>query len=90
MNLRLKTDKENLPYRPIVDFRYTSLYNLEKFLKEKLNEIPNSPCSIKNTEDLIEKLKSNKIKPSYEISSLDIVNLYPSISLHLIMKTKKL
>ncbi|XP_023238093.1 uncharacterized protein LOC111636938 [Centruroides sculpturatus] len=84
LNIQLKTHKKDENVRPIVDFKFAVLYNLEKFLKQKLKVYKNSKYSIKNTDDFLDDLKSVKIENTYKIASLDVIDMYPSIKWELI------
>ncbi|XP_067121699.1 uncharacterized protein, partial [Centruroides vittatus] len=78
LNVRIKPHKQN-KCRPIIDFRFTLLYNLEKFIKTLLQDIPNSEYTIKNADDLISRLQKGEILSNYKLMSLDITSMYPSI-----------
>ncbi|XP_023211623.1 uncharacterized protein LOC111614481 [Centruroides sculpturatus] len=73
LNIQLKTHKQNEKVRPIVDFKCTVLYNLEKFLKEKLKSYDNSIYSIKNTEEFLNDLKKVQIENTFKLASLDVI-----------------
>ncbi|XP_067140351.1 chromosome partition protein Smc-like [Centruroides vittatus] len=91
LNVKLKTHKMGEKVRPIVDFKFATLYNLEKFLKQKLKKYQNSKHSIKNTEELLDSLKNVKIEKTSKMASLDVIDMYPSIKWELIEdKLKKL
>ncbi|XP_023236949.1 uncharacterized protein LOC111636030 [Centruroides sculpturatus] len=77
--LLTKTHKADETVRPIVDFRNTTLYNLEKILKQKLKIYQNSKFAIYNTDKLLYDIKQIDIKDTYRIASLDIIDMYPSI-----------
>ncbi|XP_023213085.1 uncharacterized protein LOC111615875, partial [Centruroides sculpturatus] len=79
MKIQLKTHKADESVRPIVDFRNTTLYNLEKILKQKLKIYQNSEFAIYNTDELLCDIKQIDIKDTYRIASLDIIDMYPSI-----------
>ncbi|XP_067132581.1 uncharacterized protein [Centruroides vittatus] len=80
LNIKLKTHKIGEKVRPIIDFKYSTLYNLEKFLKQKLKKYDNSQLAIKNADELIQELNKIDIKDKYRMASLDIVDMYPSIT----------
>ncbi|XP_067140682.1 putative autophagy-related protein 11 [Centruroides vittatus] len=84
LNIQLKTHKIGEKVRPIVDFKYSMLYNLEKFLKQQLKQYQNSQFAIKNTDELIEELNQISIEEDSRIASLDVVDMYPSITWDLI------
>ncbi|XP_067134591.1 uncharacterized protein MAL8P1.12-like [Centruroides vittatus] len=91
INIQLKTHKDGEQVRPIVDFKYSTLYNLEKFLKQELKSYQNSNFAISNTDELLTDLKDMKIESTFKMASLDIIEMYPSITWDIIEeKLKKL
>ncbi|XP_067139889.1 uncharacterized protein MAL8P1.12-like [Centruroides vittatus] len=84
LNIQLKTHKQNEKVRPIVDFKFTVLYNLEKYLKGKLKDYENSICSIRNMEGFLQELKEVQINNTSKLASIDVVEMYPSITWKLI------
>ncbi|XP_049831381.1 uncharacterized protein LOC126272518 [Schistocerca gregaria] len=76
-----KTHKENCPIRPIVNSRNSPSYKLNNKLLAMLNTYYTfeNKFSIKNTYELIDKIKDVYIPPTARFASLDIVNLYTNI-----------
>ena len=72
-----KLHKEGMPIRPLINFKRAAGYKLAKriytFLKS--NIVLENDNSLNNNTSLIDKFKNLKIKPSYKLASLDIVNL---------------
>lgn len=77
----LKLHKDNLPIRPVVSFVTSPSYKLSK----KLIDIINSKTdftprfSIKNSLQLVDKIKDIKIPHNSILASFDVTNLFPSI-----------
>ncbi|XP_023209413.1 uncharacterized protein LOC111612434 [Centruroides sculpturatus] len=84
LNIQLKTHKIGEKVWPIIDFKYSTLCNLEKFLKQQLKQYPNSRFAIKNTDELLEELNKISIEENFKIASFDIIDMYPSITWELI------
>ena len=60
----MKIHKQNYPLRIIVSSINSPLYNLSLFLHNIINDsIPEAPSFIKNSTDLINKLKDVKLEP---------------------------
>ena len=60
----IKIHKQNYPLRIIVSSINSPLYNLSWFLHSIINDsIPEAPSFIKNSFDLINKLKNVKFEP---------------------------
>ncbi|XP_023212232.1 uncharacterized protein LOC111615077 isoform X5 [Centruroides sculpturatus] len=86
LTVRIKTHKQN-KCRPIIDFRFTLLYNLEIFIKKILQDIQISKYAVKNADDLITKLQKGVILSNYKLMSLDITSMYPSITKDMILSS---
>ncbi|XP_023212783.1 uncharacterized protein LOC111615607 [Centruroides sculpturatus] len=84
LHIRLKTHKKEEKYRPIVDFRYSILYNLENYIKQKLKSIENSKNSIKNADEAINIIQKIKKEKTDTLISLDVKNMYPNIKWKLV------
>ncbi|XP_067140962.1 reticulocyte-binding protein homolog 1-like [Centruroides vittatus] len=80
-NIRVKTHKNPIEYRPLIDVKNYIYYNLEKYLKNKLNLLEVSKYSIKNVDELLSRLKNITINENLKLISLDVVNMYPSITI---------
>ncbi|XP_023239241.1 uncharacterized protein LOC111637881 isoform X1 [Centruroides sculpturatus] len=87
LNIRLKTHKIGQIFRPLVDFKYSVLYNLEYYIKNYLQCIPDSKYTIKNADQLISRLMQGQSKDTYRFLSLDIKSMYPSINWNFIMES---
>lgn len=76
-----KIHKENIPMRPIINYKSAPSYKLSKYLrtilKDKLDLTHKH--TIANTEELIEKMKTVRITENSRLVSFDIKDLYPSI-----------
>ncbi|XP_023243917.1 uncharacterized protein LOC111641901 [Centruroides sculpturatus] len=78
-NIRIKTHKTPIAYRPLVDIKFYCLYNLELFVKSKLKSLVMSKHCIKSTDEFLNNLKEVKMENRFRILSLDIKNMYTSI-----------
>jgi hypothetical protein len=76
-----KIHKEDTPIRPIASFTQAPTYPLCKwltsYLPHKLSFRPK--YTIKNSLDLIQKIKNINVPPNSTLVSFDIKNLYPSV-----------
>ena len=72
-----KIHKQNYPLRIIVSSLNSPLYNLSLFLHNIITDsIPETPSFIKNSFDLINKLKDVKLEPDSMLVSLDMISLF--------------
>lgn len=84
-NLRAlpKIHKDNVPIRPIVNFRSAPGYKLssflQKYLKSNITLINNR--SLSNSKQLINKIEGIKFDINSKMCSLDLVNMYTNIPL---------
>lgn len=82
-NLRAapKIHKENTPIRPIINFRNAPSYKASVFMHKYLkNNLPiNNNRSIKNSADLINKLKEINYDNDTKFASLDISSMYTCV-----------
>lgn len=82
-NLRAmpKIHKNNTPMRPIINYRKAPGYKLavflQRFLKEHITLLNNR--SLKNSQDLIDKIKHNKWDKNTKMTSLDAINMYTNV-----------
>ncbi|XP_044764540.1 uncharacterized protein LOC123321102 [Coccinella septempunctata] len=81
MKIHKSTILDEIPIRPVVSNCNAPTYQLSKwlniFLKEKINFSPS--YTIKNTLDLVNKIKDIKVEDHYKIRTLDIENLYTNV-----------
>jgi len=77
----IKIHKPDQPIRPVVNWRNAAAYRLSKLFTEKIHHIALLPSAfnIKNTQDLLHKLKDTPLFPNHSLASLDITNLYSNI-----------
>ena len=77
----IKLHKEENPIRTVVSFIYSPSHNLSNeldvILRNTLNFKPK--FSIKNSLDLIDKVKNIKINRNSILLSFDVKNLFPSV-----------
>ena len=79
-----KIHKQNYPLRIIVSSLNSPLYNLSLFLHNIITDsISEIPSFIKNSFDLINKLKDVKLEPDSMLVSLDVVFLFINIPIDL-------
>ena len=76
-----KIHKEDMPIRPVVNYMtapgYRTAKRLVKIIKENIDIVNN--YSIKNSYDLVEKIKTIKSAPHYRLASFDVTNLYTNV-----------
>ena len=76
-----KIHKKNTPFRPIISFIDSPLYNLSKFLADIISKnIPTSDYGIKNSFEFKEKIDNVNIKSNYTMVSFDVTSLFTNIS----------
>ncbi|XP_018367481.1 PREDICTED: uncharacterized protein LOC108763996 [Trachymyrmex cornetzi] len=79
-----KIHKTNYPLRIIVSSVNSPLYNLSLYLHKIINNsIQKSPSYIRNSVDLIDKLKNIKLESNSILVSLDVVSLFTNIPMDL-------
>lgn len=76
-----KIHKINAPIRPLVNFMPSPAYKVAKKLDQIIRReiVLENNHSIKNSIELIDKIKTQSIKNNHKLASLDIVNLYTSV-----------
>lgn len=76
-----KIHKDNMPIRPIINYRDAPAYKISKFMNTYINNnyIYTNNRSIKNSTDFAKHIHNINIKSNYEMISLDIVNMYANI-----------
>ncbi|XP_023234101.1 uncharacterized protein LOC111633722 [Centruroides sculpturatus] len=84
LNIRLKTHKNEEKFRPLVDFKFSILYNLEQYIKQQLTSIDLSKYTVKNADDVINRLLKIQKSNTDTLISLDVKNMYPNIKWKLI------
>jgi hypothetical protein len=77
----IKLHKENLPIRPVDNYKNAPTYYIAKFLAKWLKQNLNLPYkyNINNTIQCTESLTKLNILPTSKIITLDIINLYTNI-----------
>lgn len=77
----VKTHKPDCPIRPVVSYIGSPGYRLSKVLNCSIRLLTNfqSPHSIKNSIDLVDKIKNFKMQTGFKLGSLDIVNMFSNI-----------
>ena len=79
-----KIHKQNHPLRVIVSSVNSPFYNLASFLHGIIaDSLPETPSHIKNSYDLIKKLKNVKLESDSVLVSLDVVSLFTNIPIDL-------
>ncbi|XP_018368554.1 PREDICTED: uncharacterized protein LOC108764709 [Trachymyrmex cornetzi] len=79
-----KIHKPGHPLRIIVSSINSPLYNLSYYLHKIINDnIPETPSSIKNSFDLINKVKNVNIDEGYSLVSFDVVSLFTNVPIEL-------
>jgi hypothetical protein len=81
LNTLIKPHKENLPIRPVVNYKNAPTYHIAKLLAKWLKQNMDLPYkyNIDSTIHCAEALKKLNILPTSKIITLDITNLYTNI-----------
>ncbi|OXA48236.1 uncharacterized protein LOC110855495 [Folsomia candida] len=75
-----KVHKENVPLRPIVDFRQFPTYQVASYLSNILKKLSNNHVyTIKNSAEFISEIKNLKIRPGDTKVSFDVVSLFTKV-----------
>ena len=83
----IKIHKYGFPIRIIVAFINSPLYNFDKCLTKFLQKYIKKPSSsIKNSLEIKKLLSNNIIPEDYELASLDVVAMFPSIPHNLVLE----
>lgn len=77
----IKTHKKDAPIRPVVSHCNSPSRNLAIYINERFNNITKFQAthSIKNSIELVNKLKSTQIPNSAMLVSFDVSNMFPNI-----------
>ncbi|XP_037942439.1 uncharacterized protein LOC119675315 [Teleopsis dalmanni] len=82
-----KIHKSNVPLRPIADSTMVPCYKLSKYVgKEILKPLISSDYNIKNSSELLEKLKHIKLEDNEILISFDVISLFTNIPTNLATK----
>lgn len=77
----IKTHKDGLPVRPIINCTNTPGYQLAKTITEVLRKaLPPNPYAVKNSTELRVKLQKLCITPSMNFVSYDVVSMFTNIT----------
>jgi hypothetical protein len=76
-----KIHKNDIPIRPVVNYQNAPAYKISKYLNKKIQEyiIDEINYSVKNTHELISKIKDVKIGNEDIFLSFDVVSMYTKI-----------
>jgi len=79
-----KTHKENVPIRPVINYRNAPTFKICKYLNTKVQNslVWEKDYSIKNCYDLIDKIKEIQIPEDTIFLSFDVNNMYANIPKH--------
>jgi len=78
-----KIHKKNTPIRPIINAINSPTEKIAEFINPSLNFLNNNnPYDIKNSSELIEKLKNISLNKDDRLISLDIISLFTNIPLN--------
>ena len=88
----LKTHKEGIPIRPIVNNKQAPSYKIAKFLNRKLCNLLDLPhtYNIKNSQELAEELIKIQVDKNTRLITYDIKDLYVNLPIQGIKETTKL
>ncbi|KAI5725528.1 hypothetical protein M8J77_016654 [Diaphorina citri] len=79
-----RTNAKEAPIRPVVSAVTSPTYLLEKFLVKTIKRaLPNfkSQYSVKNSKELIDKIKNMQVPERGNLISLDVKNLFPNVKI---------
>jgi hypothetical protein len=88
-NWDIETVTENLKGRPVVSSIGSPTYNLSKYISEILTSSFVSKYNIKNSYELLHKLRDLIIPEDYILISLDVCSLFSCVSINLIIESIK-
>lgn len=91
LKCQIKLHKENKPVRPIVSFIGAPSYKLSKMMSKTLKEKYEFKeiHSIKNSKELIEKLKNVDINKNTILVTIDVKDMYTNISIRRVIELIK-
>ena len=72
---------DNLALRPIISNIGTARYQLAQYLAKLLSPLAQANYTINSTEDLMIKIKNEKIPECYEVVSFDVTTLFTLLPL---------
>ena len=80
-NAQPKIHKENIPVRPLINFRTSPSFKLAKYLENiiKKNIKIKKNYSLFNNKDLVDKISNIQMLSSCKFASFDITNMYTNI-----------
>jgi len=85
-----KLHKENLPLRPIVDYRYSPCYKTSLFLKKIFKTLTdNHEHTLKNSYDFVERIKDKILDPMDVMISFDVVSLFTNVPITITIQIVK-
>lgn len=75
-----KIHKQDMPFRPIVDFRYSASYNLAKFLGNILKILgSNHSTTLVNSYHFAQDISTISVPSGYTMISYDVVSLFTNV-----------
>ena len=89
LNVCLKTHKEGIPTRPIVNNKQAPSYKIAKFLNKKLSHLINLPhtYNVRNSQELAEELINMQLDNNTRMITYDIKDLYVNLPIQGITET---
>ena len=85
-----KIHKPNNPLRPIVDYTGSIAYNVSRSLADLLNPlVGKTEHHVKNSKDLVEKLKPLNVKETETLVSFDVVSLFTNTPIDSVLEIVK-
>ena len=80
--LKIGEELKELTVRPIISNIETATYKTAKYLNTLLTPLTKSQYNILSTDDLIQKMKSERIPEGFTMISFDVKNLFTNVLLH--------
>jgi hypothetical protein len=75
-----KIHKENIPLRPVVDFRSSPTYNIAKSVSQILKKVAeNHPFTVKNSLDFVKRIRNLQVRPGDVKVSFDVTSLFTKV-----------
>jgi hypothetical protein len=85
---KVTSNNSKIVFRPITSFIKSPLYKISKYLNNILTQVEfNNNYNVRNSFEVAQKINNEILPDGYIMISLDVINLYPSIPLHLIIKS---
>lgn len=83
-----KIHKKDVPFRPIISYVDSPLYNLSKYITRLItSSLPPSKFNVKNSLEFKDRLKNIKLNDDQTMISLDVTSLFTNVSCDAILNS---